>query len=613
MNIFCDSEEENNNPFAGTDHLYASGIAGIPDLKPREDLEKDKIIGSGSRKKFSCLLEEQRDDEDICDDIHKSMDEDYRTQIGEPNLESGSSSEEVNHFSNSITSNIPNFEPYVSLSMSMINSPMSSESNASIRINNAGDYKDPWGKHAIGYDIHFNEKDVIRRYSEFDTLRQALVRLLPTIIIPHIPSKHPIIKYFLNPLNVENDKKMISKRKRMLQTFLNHCYNISEIREHIVFKKFINPEYIWKDVLTSPPISIIPANNLQAPPLNPTKPSPLHLLLPTLVSISKVDLMQYKSDEDSVNMENEFTKLGSIFEKYKLYLQTLHTLASHNRSQFKSMSKLLAELGAYFNALSLEVTVINDDSFTNISRALSINIEKIGHAFDVSYISSDIFTENILAMLEEPVEQMLQLLEDAERVLRFRDLKRSQFQIIESTITKRENRIKILEDTEEQMKRLEHVLQRNAQESPTIASVIRNKNIPLSVDVSWGEDSTSEEIENQQNSKYKKSLGKRKYKNSIKTGHIEPHLLSETERYDEVQKLKREIEKLRDCYKLIIKDMKELNNSSLKSLKDLSSYLDSTWVLVLKSLTQSIIRWLQESLKAWIITKVSNQYLDNSK
>ena len=267
--------EEDNNPFVGTNHLYASGIATVnsPDMNTHLDTNAftDNIFLPDPLEE-----EEQEDGEEELPTTTTEEHSSYHINVSPSNY---------NYNKSVINSHLD--EPFETLSISMANSAPNSNNyddvdtdDSKIQIIESGDYKDPWGKHAIGYCIQFNKKRVTRRYSEFDSLYQVLKRLLPTIVIPPIPTKHPLINYLINPINVNNDTKIIDKRKRKFNSFLNNCNDIPEIRNHVVFQKFLNSEYTWKDILNSSPIIILPLNNLLAPPLNPVKPSPLHLLLP---------------------------------------------------------------------------------------------------------------------------------------------------------------------------------------------------------------------------------------------------------------------------------------------------------------------------------------------
>lgn len=87
--------------------------------------------------------------------------------------------------------------------------------------------------------------EVRRRYSDFYSLRQALVNLHPTLIIPPIPEKHSMADYAAKPTKAKEDEAIIDHRKRMLASFLNRCRKLPEVREDGVFWRFLDPHTSW--------------------------------------------------------------------------------------------------------------------------------------------------------------------------------------------------------------------------------------------------------------------------------------------------------------------------------------------------------------------------------
>lgn len=84
-----------------------------------------------------------------------------------------------------------------------------------------------------------------RRYSEFSSLRDALTRLHPTLIIPPIPEKHTMADYAANPTNAKQDQQIIDLRKRMLAVFLNRCRRMNEVRTDGIWWRFLDPNASW--------------------------------------------------------------------------------------------------------------------------------------------------------------------------------------------------------------------------------------------------------------------------------------------------------------------------------------------------------------------------------
>lgn len=84
-----------------------------------------------------------------------------------------------------------------------------------------------------------------RRYSEFSSLRAALVNLHPTLIIPPIPEKHSMADYAAKPRKAKEDTGIIDLRKRMLGVFLNRCRKMKEVVEDGVWWRFLDPNSSW--------------------------------------------------------------------------------------------------------------------------------------------------------------------------------------------------------------------------------------------------------------------------------------------------------------------------------------------------------------------------------
>lgn len=670
-NEIDDDYEYDNNPFVGTTHMFASGIHDIPPTSQ----PIDTLLHSPTKPQY--LYEDGATSPN-------PLGKDPLTTSSHSSLSTHLSANSTNSSSPNITQQYPDsyspiqqqtnsgstVEPFENLSMSMAvpknkNLSINNNNNNNIRtsdnhktsslsplqddqivIVDCGDYNDPWGKHAIGYIIKSKkindegviiEQEVTRRYSEFHSLHHVLTRLLPTVIIPPIPSKHSIIKYFLNPINAENDSKIIAMRQRRLMAFLNHCNAIVEINQLITFQKFLDPNYLWKDILNSPPISILPTNNLLAPPLNPTKPSPLHLLLPSPTTIN-TNIGKFLSSLNLTTEElesfhlNDFHSFETQLTQFLNVLQPLLQRVKNNKFHIHSVSSQFAELGAYFNALSLENTSTSspDDAFKNLPMA----IEKIGHSYDVNYVTLEILIENLQNLIEEPLIDLIKFIQDSKRIIIFKNLKFVQYQIIINTIEKRKSRLNELNDFDNKMHRLDVALNRDAITSPTVANAVRNmnkqdntNNTSKSIDqddnmttdeITSGNitndnisvDDESSQIMNDsqyliqlQLQKNKQKLSKRKNKTTNKFGQIEPEFLTKIERDEEIKKLNKELLKLKDCEVLIKSDLVQVIESTLTHLNDLIKFVKRSCHFMLKDMTRAIIDWIKECLTTWQQTK----------
>jgi hypothetical protein len=89
---------------------------------------------------------------------------------------------------------------------------------------------------------------VRRRYSEFASLRQTLVNLHPTLVIPPIPEKHTMADYAAKPTKAKEDIGIIDLRKRMLAVFLNRCRRMPEVLDDGVWWRFLDPNVSWVSI-----------------------------------------------------------------------------------------------------------------------------------------------------------------------------------------------------------------------------------------------------------------------------------------------------------------------------------------------------------------------------
>ncbi|KAL6945509.1 hypothetical protein ACO0QE_002969 [Hanseniaspora vineae] len=705
-----EEEEEDNNPFAGTNHMFASGITqperlsevvktGVPaDTEDQKVLAAEPVVSSLSFSDPQTGLLTPNNSNLF------SSNHDYNLNSSYYNINSASN----NHLSEEPDKNLP------------------------VRIVEAGHYRNSLGKHAIGYTINVvnsGNTNVIRRYSEFHSLRDCLAKLMPCIIIPPIPKKHSFFKYFINPINAENDLEIIEKRKRLLQNFLNSCYQNTKIRENIVFIKFLNSEYTWNKIASAPPISILPQNNLLAPPLQQTKPSPLHALLPVPQSVIQDSIPK----KDFINK-----KFVPFLQKYIELVNDLQKITkSMKKGKYMGMSKCLAEFGAYYNAFSLEsvVTPKNTGTFfakkehvsktphhtinkhvgfaemdaetnelwadelngtewsNNISSknsnerssldaqeskktendtsapvpqleplrenqslapakntssestvlaldytqfypetlytpSLGPGIEKIGQAFDVEYVSNEVLVHNLTIYVLEPMWEMIETIKDFASVNTFRNLKMSQFFIIEKTIERRNSLLNGLKqvnhmkqeaqnDNDDQnaqninssrelptpnVDQVEQTLLRNANSSRTLAETIEH----LKRKKLKQRNMSNTDLLSHQSSKA--SSSENEDVNSL-TGR--PNVNGKTASGSEIEKIEKELDRLYDCFELIRKDIDEVDECVNNEINRIMKDFETLWkTKVLTQFARAMKEYCKDSLEAWKLAKTSMESIE---
>ncbi|KAJ5083900.1 hypothetical protein NUU61_008479, partial [Penicillium alfredii] len=346
----------------------------------------------------------------------------------------------------------------------------------------------------IVYTIRTADLEVRRRYSEFASLRQTLVNLHPTLIVPPIPEKHSMADYAAKPTKAKEDTAIIELRKRMLGVFLNRCRRMKEIREDGVWWRFLDPNVSWSEVLLSHPASSVPKNNLKAPPLDPANPTAAHAWLPVPATSAKLkptggitfhpgtaasptsfvdstdgpppptpgpEILGRFPPESRKLSEQEldpyFVNFESSTRELELLLQgNIEKVNRRTLAHLSSLSADLMELGARYNGFSL----------SEQSPTVAAAIERAGQAADTSYIETEELSTALSAHFAEPMRESAQFASVVRGVLRYRVLKRVQEEMTRDELAKKKTLLDSLERSELEAKRIEQYLNRTNPQSP---------------------------------------------------------------------------------------------------------------------------------------------------
>ncbi|TKA62008.1 hypothetical protein B0A55_11992 [Friedmanniomyces simplex] len=335
----------------------------------------------------------------------------------------------------------------------------------------------------ITYTIRTGDIEVRRRYSEFASLRQTLVNLHPTLIIPPIPEKHSIADYAAKPTKAKEDVGIIELRQRMLATFLNRCRRMKEVSADGVWWRFLDPNVSWSEVLHAHPAASIPKNNLRAPPLDPANPTPAHAWLPIPSQNAKLrssstsssgtpssppvqavlpsaaahtqPQIQYARFPPTAEdlAETDLDPYFSSFEASSKELETLLTgsMEKVNQRLLRHMYSLgddLMDLGARYNAFSL----------SEQSQSVAHAIEKTGQACDFTYIQSRDLSSGLSAGFAEPMRESAQFAGVVRSVLRYRVMKRIQEEMCRDELDRKRSSLEQLERSESEAKRIEQYM-----------------------------------------------------------------------------------------------------------------------------------------------------------
>ncbi|KAL6832639.1 hypothetical protein V8C40DRAFT_235511 [Trichoderma camerunense] len=351
--------------------------------------------------------------------------------------------------------------------------------NMPIMITDAGKSVESGGRYIV-YTIKTGDLEVRRRYSEFASLRDALTRLHPTLVIPPIPEKHTMADYAANPTSAKQDQQIIDLRKRMLMVFLNRCRRMDAVREDGVWWRFLDPNSSWSEVLHAHPVASIPKSVLKAPPLDTANPTPAHNFLPIPSSSSKLKASSGTGQDLSASViqgaahaierfPTDASKLSELeldpyFISYEASIKELEQLLTGpmekvNRRTLSHLSSLaadLCELGSRYNAFAL----------SEQAPSLGPAIERIGQAADASYIATEELSGTLGASFAEPMRENAQFAGVVRSVLRYRVLKRVQQDMTTDELNKKRALLDQLERSEAEARRIEQYLSNSQQISP---------------------------------------------------------------------------------------------------------------------------------------------------
>ncbi|GJE91123.1 Phox homology domain and BAR domain-containing protein [Phanerochaete sordida] len=298
----------------------------------------------------------------------------------------------------------------------------------------------------ITYVLKSGNAEAQHRYSEFESLRQNLVKLYPTLIIPPIPSKNTIGDYAVKQAKAKEDAAMIARRKRMLQTFLNRIARHPILSNEHVFHRFLDGEVSWSEVLHSPPISLLPKNILKAPSHNPTDAS---------TALAYAALPNPSASHPLRRPDQRFLDSEVFTNKFAAHLSgPMEKVTRRSMKRFSDFAQDHAELGAALNAFSL-----------NENGQLSTAVERTGQAVDATYMSTNRLLQDLEQNWAEPLNEYSQFASIIKKLLAYRHQKHAQYEMTQESLESKREQLEELEKSEREAKRLEEALGRGRGES----------------------------------------------------------------------------------------------------------------------------------------------------
>jgi sorting nexin-41/42 len=161
------------------------------------------------------------------------------------------------------------------------------------------------------------------RYSEFESLRKLLVHQYPSIVVPPIPDKHSVVAYASKPGKAMQDPKIVMKRKRLLQSFLNRVASHAVLRGFHPFHIFLMGDTPWSEIVSATPALKKKASVLSIESRSLRKPGTFLITRSTFPSRSRLYCTIWKPD---FLYSKDSQKNGFVVWRYKRYLRRIRCI-----------------------------------------------------------------------------------------------------------------------------------------------------------------------------------------------------------------------------------------------------------------------------------------------
>lgn len=160
----------------------------------------------------------------------------------------------------------------------------------------------------------------------------------------------------------------------MLSVFLNRCYAHKVIGSDRTFRRFLEPNVPWSEVLHQPPVTLVPKNPLRAPASDPTSSDLLALFASLPLPTASTPLQ---------NPDQRFLDSEAFTAKFSAHLSG--SLEKVNRRLMKRWTEAAGdwgEMGGGMNGFALRM---GEDGSGGLEEAT----EKVGMAVDGGYTNTN--------------------------------------------------------------------------------------------------------------------------------------------------------------------------------------------------------------------------------
>ncbi|WPK26568.1 hypothetical protein PUMCH_003926 [Australozyma saopauloensis] len=473
---------------------------------------------------------------------------------------------------------------------------------------------------------------VKRRYLEFKSLRDTLVKLFPTTVVPPIPEKHSLLTYLINSIDSSREVSVVEVRRRQFAKFLQDVVFeelSAQLKECPLFLKFLDPNYelAWENAMHEPPVSLLPQNLLLANPNDPTDQNGLYYLMPriagfdinapdNLPALRKIndDLHKLYGDvslynlketrngglkhmtEDFSNIPTELVNFETNFHQNIRVLSEMHKLNNKNVRNLELMIKVLIELGANLNNFSLQIHEMVSVDNNKLSNA----VEKFGSTLDSSFLNFEHFLyAHVTPAWEEPITQFIQYYFSALQLIKFYKYKLLQYKLLYKLKFSKVQELASFTYNQQSIQRLKDL----DIDSPSIQSAIRRIESKLKLKSSqagksWyglfgGNKTASFTLPDDRSSLH--SQASMEASSTLLSGEGSPDRNIQSR----IEHIEKELDKLDQLINLFNGDLSKLTSSLEINLQEYQDKMEKKWLTVMLALVKAGTQLFEENLACW--------------
>ena len=354
-------------------------------------------------------------------------------------------------------------------SSATINHPNNTSTNqkaverSTIQIFEVNKISEGQGRAYVAYSIKFGDSVVRRRYTDFELLRNILVKLFPITLIPPIPKKESIknygkaiagntgSKFILPPEDMGSadlsnsvigetvsgsDEALIRHRIHMLTIFLNKVINDPEVSKTSIMSDFLEPNNTnWGDfIASSATFSSLPKNILNCNPVDPTNTSRIYVSLPVPSTTQLIIPKEVRSvSNGSTSKKDPFDVVEQEYKSYESLLSD--GIYKHNK---KITSSLYGMKNDYRDISAIAVEFENQED-TNVE--IRQQLSALGELYSERHVLLETLVSNLHYSVDEPFAQTVGMAGSARDLIRFRKLKSAQNDMIQKSLDSKKKQL----------------------------------------------------------------------------------------------------------------------------------------------------------------------------